>query len=405
MSHPRIRTTSYLLEGINAFATAYYGTYIYFHTQEHLGFSRTENLALSAAGGLVYLLGSFYGGRFCQKIGYFDALKLGFGLMVSALTTGLLLPWTPIQVVVMMVWMLGMSLIWPSLEALVSEGENWSGLQRCIGVYNVIWAAAAAGAFFSGGALLERLGWKSLFWLPVLLHGSQLVLLAWLRRRVGNYACVSSPAVEPHPHAVQPERGRAFLRMAWLANPFAYVAINSVIPQIPSLAAGLDLSPTLAGFVCSVFYLARLGTFIGLWLWPGWHYRFSWLAGAYAVLLVSYAVLLTVPNVMVIVIAQILFGGAIGLMYYSSLYYSMDLGDTKGEHGGLHEAAIGSGLCLGPATSAAALRLFPQSPNSGTLAVCCLLLTGAFGLWWLQRRPKATNTLGGSSHSSRAQRP
>jgi hypothetical protein len=58
----------------------------------------------------------------------------------------------------------------------------------------------------------------------------------------------------------------------------------------------------------------------------------------------------------------------------------MDLGDTKGEHGGIHEAAIGLGNFAGPAVGAASLYLLPQYANSGALAVSALLLLGLGGL-------------------------
>ena len=62
----------------------------------------------------------------------------------------------------------------------------------------------------------------------------------------------------------------------------------------------------------------------------------------------------------------------------------MDVGETKGEHGGIHESAIGAGNCAGPAIAAAALLLFPAHPASGPLAVCLLLLGGLGGLFWLR---------------------
>ena len=81
-----------------------------------------------------------------------------------------------------------------------------------------------------------------------------------------------------------------------------------------------------------------------------------------------------------LIIAQIFFGGAIGLIYYSSLFYSMDASETKSEHGGIHEAAIGVGNCVGPAVGAAALLWVPQYANSGAIAVSVLLLGGFGGL-------------------------
>ncbi len=100
----------------------------------------------------------------------------------------------------------------------------------------------------------------------------------------------------------------------------------------------------------------------------------------------SFAALLLAPQFWVVIAAQVVFGLAVGLIYYSSLFYSMDASDTKGEHGGLHEAAIGLGICAGPALGATALTFFPQSPDSGALAVTALLVCGLGGLVWLRGR-------------------
>jgi len=89
------------------------------------------------------------------------------------------------------------------------------------------------------------------------------------------------------------------------------------------------------------------------------------------------------------VLAQVFFGVAAGLIYYSSLFYSMDVGETKGEHGGLHEAAIGAGVFAGPAVGAASLQFLPRHSNTGVFAVSALLLLGLAGLlviWWRERR-------------------
>ena len=172
--------------------------------------------------------------------------------------------------------------------------------------------------------------------------------------------------------------------MAWVANPFAYLAINTFIPLLPTLAAHFNLSPMFAGFACSLWGFVRLGTFIALWAWTDWHYRFRWLVTAFATLIVSFATILIVPSLAVLLLAQIFFGAAIGLIYYSSLFYSMDASEAKGEHGGIHEAAIGVGNCIGPAVGAASLQWLPQYANGGAIAVSALLLCGLgalAGIW------------------------
>ncbi len=174
----------------------------------------------------------------------------------------------------------------------------------------------------------------------------------------------------------QNAHGLAFLRMAWVANPFAYVAVNTVVAVIPSIAQRLHLSMAMAGMVCSIWFFARLVSFFLFWGWSGWHYRFRWLIASYALLVASFFGLLMAPNLGVVVGVQIVFGFAIGLIYYSSLFYSMHVGDTKGEHGGLHESAIGAGIFVGPAIGSGALYLFPGSLNSGVWAVSGLLVVG-----------------------------
>ncbi len=187
-------------------------------------------------------------------------------------------------------------------------------------------------------------------------------------------------------HPLPASTAKAFLRMAWLANPFAYIGINTLIAVMPGTALRLGLSTTLAGFCCSVWCFARFGAFFGLWLWQGWHYRFRWLLTAYLALVGSFVAVLLAPSVAVLVGAQLFFGCATGLIYFSSLFYSMDLGDSKGEHGGFHEAAIGIGNFAGPTVGAAALHFVPQYSHSGALAVTFLLLGGLGGLTTIWRQ-------------------
>jgi predicted MFS family arabinose efflux permease len=107
---------------------------------------------------------------------------------------------------------------------------------------------------------------------------------------------------------------------------------------------------------------------------------------AFLALIAAYSVLLLGQSFALLIAAQVVFGLATGLIYYSSLFYSMDVGETQGEHGGIHEAAIGLGICLGPAVGAGALWLVPAQPHAGAVAVTGLLLLGLAGLVGLRVR-------------------
>lgn len=382
---------------VNTFACSYYLNYLFFLLRDHHGFGNLGNLAVSALHGLVFAVGAWQGGRFAQRFGYLTSLQTGFAGMGLSLLAGWFLPAFVPQMVVMVVWTACMCLTWPALEALVSDGEDDRSLPRQVGLYNISWAGMAAVTYFVGGALFDGLGHLSLFWLPVAIYAGQWVVVTWMKRAQGEVRpatrlrdIVAAPH-QPEASAYrQPVPPKTFLHLAWLANPFAYMGINTLLAVIPSLAKELKLSATEAGVFCSLWFFARLGAFVALWRWTGWHYRFRWLLVAFLALILSLGTLLLSRQYWPLVVAQLCFGVAVGLIYYSSLFYSMDVGETQGEHGGLHEAMIGSGICIGPAIGAAGLLLAPGVPQAGAFAVLALLTGGLGALLGL--RFKATRS-------------
>jgi len=389
----------YTIGGLNSFATILYFNYLYFFMRDRFEFGDRRNLLLAAWLGLTYTFAAWQAGKFAHRFGYFNALKIGFGLMAAGLAVGSQLASASGQVLAATVTNIGMCCIWPTLEALVSESETPARVPRAVGIYNIVWAVTNAAAFFIGGTLVEKFGFKSIFYLPLAMMLVQLALTFWLQNHADETARAAAgepTAVLPtDPNRPSPARAKSFLRMAWLANPFAYIAINTLIAVTPGLAAKFHVSPMFAGFVWSLWCFARLGAFVVLWRWTDWHYRFRWLAASFAILILSFTTILLSPNLPVLIVAQIFFGGAIGLIYYSSLYYSMDGGPAKSEHGGIHEAAIGLGNFVGPAIGAAALWLAPESANAGAWAVSGLLALGLGGL--LRLRQNGSAGTGGKS--------
>ncbi|HWF19735.1 MAG TPA: MFS transporter, partial [Verrucomicrobiae bacterium] len=294
-----------------------------------------------------------------------------------------------LELAIVVAWTLSMCFTWPSLQALLSHAQSPTELPHTAGIYNMVWAGASALAYLTSGALLDHFGGEILFWVPAGLHVLQLVLLPRLQKMDSSLPVEepaqsgeSLPELNPRPIA----RARTFVKLAWIANPFAYMAIYAVIPIIPRLAAQFNLTPTYAGLVCSIWFWARVAAFAGLWLWPGWHYRFRWLLAAFLGLIASYVAIPLSANLWMLVAAQVVFGLVVGLIYYSSLFYSMDVGESRGKRGGFHEAAIGMGIFVGPAAGVGALQAFPGQPNAGTWAISGLLVIGLGLFLWTQFR-------------------
>ena len=387
MTFGAIKRNVFILEGLNGFASSIYFNYIFFYLQKHFGFGPKGNLLSCAANGLIYAVGAYYGGKFAQRRGYFFALSVGLATMILAMIVGVVSSTIFGQSATMVIWTLGVCVTWPCLEALSCEGESAATLPRKVGIYNVVWSIAFALGLFLGGAIIKVLGWKSMFVIPAAIHAVQLSIIAATRVNAPWHELSGAPsAVEIAAEHADGTLNKVFLRMAWLANPFAYIAMNTVIPLIPQVASNLKLSTAAAGLFASVWMFARTASFFALWKWTGWHYRFNWLFASYALMIATFAAILLFSDLWLLIAAQIIFGFAVGLIYYSSLFYSMDASDTKGEHGGLHEAAIGAGIFLGPAIGYTALQLMPRAANSSAIAVSAVLVIGLVALVRLRRR-------------------
>jgi predicted MFS family arabinose efflux permease len=385
----RLKTGCFVLEGLNALAAAYYFNYLFFYMQEHFGFGNERNLLLTAEYGFLYMFAAWGAGRLGHRHGYFFFLRLGFSIVLATMLAGALVPKflgysraaMMAQVAIVAVWTLGLCGIWPMLQALLTKGESPRVAAQTAGIYNIIWAVAAAIAYLTGGAMLDRFHGEILFWTAAGLHLVQLLMLGPLQKlsiaasaqpAAQNSTAESVAELNPRPIA----KARTFLHLAWLANPFAYVAIYGMLPVVPKLSERLGLTPTSAGLVYSVWFWVRLGAFIWFWLWPGWHYRFSLLLGAFVAMIASFATILLCTNIWVLIAVQVVFGIAVGLIYYSSLFYSMDAGESTGKRGGVHEAAIGVGTTIGPVAGAVALHWYPGQINAVAWYVCGLLAVG-----------------------------
>jgi MFS family permease len=374
----------YLIELINCYAAVYYSNFIFFYLRRIFGFGEVENLLTAALAGIVYIIAAWQGGKLAERYGCIRMLYIGAGVVILSLALGMISSTPTMQIMAFCLWTMGVCFIWPALETLVSERAGTS-LPKMIGIYNVTWAAGAAIAYFTAGILIEKLGMRSLFWLPFGLMLVELAILPWasnLLKKENDCQCHE----EPLPSVVYPEDAKRFLWMAWIANPFSYVAINTVIPLIPSVAEKFDLSTGMAGVVCSLWMFARLAAFAAFWRWTGWHYHFKWLAGSFLLLIICFFGILTTQSIGVLLIAQVGFGLSIGLIYYSSLFYSMNVTENQGSNAGLHEAMIGAGMFAGPAFGAATLYLVPTAIGIGAWSVGGLLCVGFSGLFFVRHR-------------------
>lgn len=377
----------FALTALGTLASSYCFNYLFFFLRDAYGFTDRDNLLVSAMHGAVYVVAAVQCGRFAERRGPRTSLVVGFGGLAVAAFIGGFLTTGRATVVFAAVYTVVLLFVWPAMEALVVENEPPARVPHMVGLYNATWSGSAALAYFTGGPLYDWLGPGAIFAVPSGLFLVGFGVAEWVRRRAVVDAAmvldVPSVPAPRHPEAsatLQPVPPETFRTLAWVANPLSYVAVYTLLALMPGLASRLGLSATEVGLFCSIWFFGRWAAFLGLWRWTGWHYRFRWLAAAYGVLVGGFVGILLSPVLWGVVVGQVLFGVATGLIYYSSLFYAMDLAEAKAEHGGLHEALIGGGIFTGPAVGAISIWLLPGQPAAGALAVGALLAAGGVGL-------------------------
>lgn len=389
------KTGYYVLTALGTLASQYYFNYLFFFLRDRFGFDDRGNLWTSALHGAIYTVSAVWCGRFAERRGYHTSLLVGFGGLFLCLMAGLFAATPALVLGVLAIYSVVLLFIWPAMEALVIEHEPPARVPHMVGIYNCTWSASAALAYFTGGPLYDWLGVGAVFVVPAVIFLAEFVITLRLRRMARAFSLNAEPqettdvtAVSATSGVDQSVRPETFLRLAWLANPLSYVAIYTLLAVMPGLAERFELSATEVGVFCSIWFFGRLAAFVVLWQWTGWHYRFRWLWGGYVTLVCGFAAILLAPSFWMVVIAQVAFGLATGVIYYSSLFYSMDVGEAKAEHGGLHEAMIGVGICLGPAVGATSLQFFPEVPRAGVFAVSGVLVLGlcALTVVWARAR-------------------
>lgn len=389
------KTGYFVLEGLNAFASSFFFVSLMFllHVEHH--FSDLQKLVWGAIHGLLYIPSSWYGGRFAQRFGYIAALWVGFGGMLGGVSLCWLWPSLTGHFIGFVIWTVAVCFTWAPLEALVSERETPHALANRVGMYNVVWSLAGAAGGFLSRWVFEVAGPSSLYWVPIGFYALQLAMLPRLKRCHDLAMAATAPLVpNSQQHGVttssaqlggQP-RPRYFLRLAYVANPFAYMAINTVMVVAPTITQQVGLPAATGAMWASTWLWSRTLGFLLLWKWHGWHYRFNWFIGAFVALVGGFVGIMLSQALWQFIVVQCLFGAGSALIYYSSLFYSMDGSDAHGEHGGIHEALLGAGICGGPAISALSLWLLPQYATGPAWAVSGILGVGLLGVFYARGR-------------------
>jgi hypothetical protein len=367
---------TYLIEGILSFAANLLFIGIFFYTKTVFHWTLVQNFLLAAGQGAVYIVASLASQGLAKRLSdrgllIFSNVALAavslLGVLVSSQTilTGVIIAYVPL-----------MALNWPVLEAAAAAGADPHTLSRRIGMYNLIWAGTGAMAVAVQGTLL-KFDARMVFLVPFVIHvaivGMILASKGYARRTPDKAAELTQP---PHLDA-EPELLQQRTLALWLSRialPSTYVVIYSLSALMPMLPVMQRLDTTTQTLVGSVWMISRWVVFWFLGATLFGHTRPTLLLLAAALMGVAFVGVTAPVGLVAMMLAQVLLGAVLGLIYTASLYFGMVLSEGSAEHAGYHEALIGLGQVLGPGAGALTQWKWQGSLRAGVVAVSSLVV-------------------------------
>jgi MFS family permease len=368
---PTLKLSHYFgLETLNAVNVTLFVYCAFFWTKSKFGYSDRENLLLVSVHGFIYIFASRIGGKLSDRIGYDLMLLICF--LGSGLT--LLLGWLPTwhytPFVVFSFYTIFIAGAWPTLEAVVLHRPGKASMPDRLGIYNVAWGFGDGVGFFLSGFLFS---WRpdSILWVTGIFH---ILQCFWLKFGPKSSDGDSAMTVPHSGDEFDRPTKRKFMYTAWLANGLAFLMVAVFSALTPQMGDRLGFLPKMTIWLACTLLFARAFAFVIFWKWEQWHYQMKWSQVALWTAPVCLAFSFFSNNVILVFVSLIFFGLATGLSYSGSLYYSLDYGENKGEHGGLHESILGIGIFLGPF-----LSFLVSNQGSGIIGAQWTTILLAFG--------------------------
>ncbi len=342
---------------------------IYFITEHGYRFTPRDNYLLGIVLGVTYIAGSLGAGPILRCLAASErataraAVGLIFMLLgllcgIPLLFRGATSAWPLWLLIVLYTPLTGV--LWPLMESYVSGGRRGHALRRAIGVFNYTWAGAiipayllitpllkgdeTPGAAASGAPLRPAVGIALLG----VTHLLTIALLTKFTREPGRHLALE--------HESHPPSWARLLATFRILLPTSYIVLTALLPFLPHAFDRLGVPTQWHMFLAATWLAARVGTFVVLERWHGWHGRWYPVVLGGVLLLLGFGVTVLAPSVpepgagalAATAAGLACFGIGMAIIYSGALYYAMEVGNAEVEAGGTHEALIGLGYTAGP---------------------------------------------------------
>lgn len=295
----------------------------------------------------LYVFSAWGSGRLADRFGHRIVLTLAFVLLAVGFASSLVTLRPLLFFIPFGVTGLAFGAVWPSIESAFIEGQGPGQMKRATGYFNYCWLGVLA----TGGVIGSEVYEKNLF----------VPLWSAVGMAAAMAALVNIPrALEIVPWGKESLLGRGdrvpaatrrlFIKLALMANLVSYFLIANLRALLPEYTENplVHITGWRYGLLVSGITIGMFLSNTILMRWHRWHYSLRYLVGVESAAAVFLVVFVMSDWYPLLVALTVLMGFPAGLIYFSSLFYGMELSEKKGAHGGNHEGLIGVGSAAGP---------------------------------------------------------
>lgn len=139
-----------------------------------------------------------------------------------------------------------------------------------------------------------------------------------------------------------------FLYMSWIAIFFAWITLGVLRYIFPKLISDLGILPRYYGILMLIWSGTQVFMFYILGATKKWHYRIEFSIICQILGCIGFFIIYITNYPIIWGIALMFFGIQTGMVYFSSLYYSLCGHADTGNKSGWHESILSSGAFIGP---------------------------------------------------------
>ena len=256
-------------------------------------------------------------------------------------------------------------LIWFNIEAALGDHGRGTDLHHRVGNFNIFFSVGLIAGTWPIAQIASRSEMGALV-------STMAVVLAMT-------LCLSLAPLSPIRHVreqreeIQPGVRNGYFGALLGANLIIWIGVGVLRFLLPKRVVDLSYAPGVIGNLYLVWYGVMLVGFVWMKLDPRWHHR-RWPMMASLALGALGMALLGVTDRMVFLAAGLaLFGLAIALGYYTTLFAALDSPTGRGQRSSWHETAIAVGMMIGSQIGGIlAESVGPRAPYCGMVLICLL---------------------------------